>query len=81
MKKENSLQRMMDDRANWLPDEIENHIIHQVDTFSVFGRVMELFGSNALDIASSYICGHVASEPKGPRCAVDEEVPFWRVKP
>ncbi len=81
MENENSLQRMMNGRAKGLPEEIEHNIVHQAGTFSVFSRVVELFGPNALDIASSYICGHIECDPKGPKCAVDEEVPFWRVKP
>lgn len=81
MENENSFQRMMNNRAKGLPEEIEHHVVHQVTTFSIFGRVMELFGPNALDVASSYICGHIECDPKGPKGDLDSEVPFWRVKP
>ncbi len=81
MEKENSFQRMMNVHAQGLPEEIERNIVHHVDTFSTFGRVMELFGPNALDVASSYICGHIGCDPKGPKGNLDGEVPFWRVKP
>jgi|GEM_PF-5313938 len=81
MGNENSLQRMMNGHAVGLPDDIERNVVHQIGTFSLFGRVMELFGPHALKVASSYICGHIECDPKGPKINLDDEMPFWRVKP
>lgn len=82
MKDENSLQRMMNGHAKALPEEIERSIVHQASTFCVFGRVVELFGPNALNIASRYICGHTdCNDRQGPQVGLEEEAPFWRVKP
>ncbi|MEO6037120.1 MAG: hypothetical protein ABIQ93_01825 [Saprospiraceae bacterium] len=63
-----------------LPKEIEQHLIHQAGTFSIFSRVVELYGPNALDIASRYICGHPDCNA-GPQGDLEEDVPFWRLKP
>ncbi len=70
------IQRGYEDR---LPPEIETHLTHQVGTFSVFSRVVELYGPNALDIASRFICGH--PECNGPQGALEEDLPFWRIRP
>jgi len=78
---ENVFTRMMRDMEDRLPEEIEHHLVHQAGTFSVFSRVVELFGPNALNIASRYICGHPDCSPGGPQGALEDDVPFWRVKP
>lgn len=79
--KENPFQRMVDRHADKLPDFIEHNVVHQVNTFSVFSRVVELFGPNALNVASRYICGHTDCDNMGPQTNLDEDVPFWRVRP
>lgn len=82
MKEENSLQRMMNRHAQALPEGIERSVIHQASTFCVFGQVVELFGPSALNVVSRYICGHPdCHDTQGPQVGLDEEVPFWRVKP
>lgn len=81
MENENVFQRMQRDQEKRLPHEIEQHLLHQVGTFSIFSRVVELYGPNALDIASRYICGHPDCNAAGPQGDLEEDVPFWRVKP
>ncbi len=81
MNKENSLQRMMNGHADKLPGDLEHSVVHQANTFSVFSRVVELFGPNALNIASRYICGHTDCSSQGPQIDLNENVPFWRVRP
>lgn len=81
MENENAFQRMINVRAQGLPEEIERNVVHQASTFSVFSRVVELFGPNALNVASRYICGHTDCNNQGPQTGLDEDVPFWRVKP
>ena len=79
--KENPLQSMVDGYERKLPDFIEHNVVHQASTFSVFSRVVELFGPNALNVASRYICGHTDCDNQGPQINLEEDVPFWRVKP
>ncbi len=79
--KDNVFTRMLRIHEDKLPEEIEKHVIHQVGTFSVFSRVVELYGPNALDIASRFICGHPDCSSQGPQGDLEDDVPFWRVKP
>lgn len=81
MENDNVFQRMQRSNEDRLPQEIEQFLVHQAGTFSIFSRVVELYGPNALDIASRYICGHTDCHSAGPQGDLDEEVPFWRVKP
>ena len=79
-KEGNVFSRMQDEIENRLPDDIEKNLLHQAGTFSVFSRVVELYGPNALDIASRFICGHPDCNPGGPQSALEDDVPFWRIK-
>ena len=78
-KNDNAFTRMMGSYEEKLPEEIEKHLVHQAGTFSVFGRVVELYGPNALDIASRFICGH--PDCSGPQGDLEEDLPFWRIRP
>ncbi len=77
----NSLQCMMDGRSEQLPTEIEHRVVQQIDTFCLFSRVIELFGPNALHVVSRYICAHNGCDSQGPQTDVDEDVPYWRIRP
>lgn len=76
---ENSFQKLQEQREAMLPPEIEHRLMHQMGTFSLFGRVVELFMPNALNTVARLIDGDC--NPGDPGCRADEEEPEWRMRP
>lgn len=54
---ENNLRKWHEDWEDRLPADIEHRVIQQVNTFSMFGKVVELFVPNALQTAAKMIGG------------------------
>jgi hypothetical protein len=74
----NSLQKIIDERAEQLPPELENRMTRQMGTFSAFGTVVELFIPNALQTVVRLIGGEELPDMNpnpGP------ENPKWRNPP
>lgn len=61
-----------------LPADIEDNIVQQINTFSFFGKVVDLFIPNALQTVVKMIGGDQPSDP-GPNRYGDE--PKWRIPP
>lgn len=79
--KELELERADMDQFNLSPgderailDKIENNLVRQVDTFSFFGNVVELFSKNALEAVVKIIGG-------SDDAAADSDVNDFRTKP
>ncbi|MBK8192833.1 MAG: hypothetical protein IPK76_06410 [Lewinellaceae bacterium] len=60
----NNFEQWQGDWEDKVPEEIGHNILHQANTLSHFGRVIELFVPNALQTAAQLIGG---SSPSGPR--------------
>lgn len=60
----NNFQQWQGGWEDKVPDDIEHQLLHQANTLSHFGRVIELFVPNALQTAAQLIGG---STPPGPR--------------
>ncbi len=67
------------DREVQLPEDLEHHIVQQVNNLAVFGKVVELFIPNALHTAARLIGGDGPHDPAGSdgRFSADD----WRRPP
>ena len=64
-----------------LPDDLEDKILQQVNNFSVFGSVVELFIPNALDTAARLIGGDGGPRNQGGSRGNEPDPLNWRIKP
>ncbi|MCB0527816.1 MAG: hypothetical protein KDC61_14975 [Saprospiraceae bacterium] len=60
----NNFQQWQNDWEDKVPDDIEQYVLHQANTLSHFGRVIELFIPNALQTAAQLIGGNNRPGPK-----------------
>lgn len=75
----NNWRDLADDNSKKLPDDLEECVMHHARTFSVFGRVVELFVPDALQAAAHLIGGDAADPVDGSPKAPAE--PAWRTPP
>lgn len=69
----NSFKNLQDVREAMLPPDIEHRLLHQMGTFSLFGRVVELFVPNALNTVARLIDGDCNGHGD-----CDDDEPDWR---
>jgi hypothetical protein len=73
---ENSFQTLQAHREAMLPPDLEHRLIQQIGTFSVFGKVVELFVPNALNTCARFIDGDCNGGFGGPE--PEDDLPEWR---
>lgn len=76
----NNFNNIENDFGAQLPGDLEQHLLHQINNFNVFGNVVELFVPNALETAAKLIGGGGPSAQGGMRGA-DPDPMAWRNKP
>lgn len=75
----NNFQKIIDEREAMLPPELEDRMSQHIGTFSVFGKVVELFVPNALQTVVRLIGGdELPCIKERKRRPVD---PDWRIPP
>lgn len=68
-------------REAMLPPDIEHRLVHQMGTFSLFGKVVELFVPNALSTCARLIDGDSRTGHSAPAPGLDDDPPVWRTPP
>lgn len=76
----NNFSDIDNDFGAQLPDDLEQQLLQQINNFSVFGNVVELFVPNALETAARLIGGGGPSQQGGTR-GLDPDHMAWRIKP
>ena len=76
----NNWQDFSQEWENDVPKELEDRILHQARTMSLFGQVVELFVPDALQAVVHIIGGSKSDVSQGPRTP-DEPLPEWRIPP
>lgn len=77
---DNNLEKILRKREEMLPPELENRMSMHVGTFSVFGKVVELFIPNALQTVVRMIGGdELPCIKERKKTALYE--PEWRTPP
>jgi hypothetical protein len=76
----NNFRQFESEWEEFLPADIEHNIVQQINTFSFFGKVVDLFIPNAIQTVVKMIGGDnpQPSDP-GPNRYGDE--PSWRTPP
>ncbi|MEI6412365.1 MAG: hypothetical protein WCR52_23440 [Bacteroidota bacterium] len=75
----NNFQKIIDEREAMLPPELEDRMSQHIGTFSVFGKVVELFVPNALQTVVRLIGGdELPCIKERKRGRID---PDWRIPP
>jgi hypothetical protein len=76
----NHFNDIENDFGEQLPGDLEQHLLHQINNFNVFGKVVELFVPNALETAAKLIGGGDPATHSGLR-GMDPGSMTWRNKP
>lgn len=77
----NRWRDLSDDCEKNLPDDLEECVMHHARTFSVFGRVVELFVPDALQAAAHLIGGDAPDAERSDGTPQTPVEPMWRTPP